>query len=127
VLVVEDEPAVRTALAELLEQWHYRVEQASNGDEALARVAQSAPQVDLIVSDVVMPKMGGIDLVRALRKNGLSTPVILLSGYVAPGDREQIKGLGIEAWLDKPPDADLLAKAVARALGGPNKANSSEG
>ena len=115
VLIVEDSPALRASLVELLEMWNYRVAQAANGEEALANLAQWG-EVAVIVSDVIMPQLGGIGLVKALRSAGGVTPVILMSGHIPDEDRLGLKEAGVVAWLDKPPSAWLLAKAIAEAL-----------
>ena len=57
------------ALAALLEEWNYRVVQAANGQEALSCLARPWQQVDVILSDVVMPRLGGVGLVKALRQD----------------------------------------------------------
>ena len=116
ILVVEDEPAVRASVIELLEQWNYGVDQAANGEEALAYLVRQRGQVDLIISDVVMPRLGGIGLVKALRQHGVRTPVILMSGHTAGEERAGLEEAGLAAWLDKPPSSWLLAQAVAQAL-----------
>ncbi len=72
--------------------------------------------MDLIISDVVMPRLGGIGLVKALRQHGVRTPVILMSGHAPDEDRAGLAEAGVAAWLDKPPSSWLLAKAVAAAL-----------
>ncbi|MFN8469499.1 MAG: PAS domain-containing protein [Caldilineaceae bacterium] len=118
VLLVEDDEAVRSSMAALLEGWNYRVVQAANGQEALVCLARPWQQVDVILSDVVMPRLGGVGLVKALRKDGVTTPVILMSGYVEGGARAGLKGAGVLAWLDKPPSSAALAGAIATAVGG---------
>ena len=117
VLLVEDDGDVRASLALLLEGWNYRVVQAANGQEALAWLARPPQQVDVILSDVVMPRLGGVGLVKALRKDGVTTPVILMSGYTAIAARAGLKEAGVLAWLDKPPSSAALAGALASALG----------
>ncbi|MFO1130392.1 MAG: response regulator [Hyphomicrobiales bacterium] len=98
---------------------HYRVAQAANGEEALTWLLEGRGEADLIISDVVMPRLGGIGLVKALRQKGVRTPVILMSGHPFDEDRTGLDGAGVVARLDKPPSTWLLANAVAQALGGP--------
>jgi len=117
ILVVEDDAAVRSSIVDLLVLWHYRVAQAANGEEALDHLLQAGGQVDLIISDVIMPRLGGIGLVKALEQNGVRTPVILMSGHAPGEDRAGLAEAVVAAWLDKPPSTWLLAKAVAQALG----------
>ncbi|MFN8467520.1 MAG: ATP-binding protein [Caldilineaceae bacterium] len=115
VLLVEDDGEVRSTLASLLEEWNYRVVQAANGQEALACLARPWQQVDVILSDVVMPRLGGVGLVKALRKDGVTTPVILMSGYAAGEARMGLQDSGVLAWLDKPLSGTALAGALAAA------------
>ncbi|MFN8467521.1 MAG: PAS domain S-box protein [Caldilineaceae bacterium] len=117
VLVVEDDATVRASIADLLALWHYRVTHVANGAEACDWLLSEQGQVDLILSDVVMPRLGGIDLVKMLRQHGVRAPVILMSGHTAGEDRQGLEDAGVAAWLDKPPSSWLLAQAVARALG----------
>ena len=117
ILVVEDDPAVRASVVDLLATCNYQVDQAANGDEALASLVRWCGHVDLIISDVVMPRLGGINLVKALRRQGVHTPVILMSGHTAGEERAGLAEAGVAAWLDKPPSSWLLAQAVAQALG----------
>ena len=77
VLVVEDEPATRLGLTELLRTWGYTTDSASDGEEALARVTSFRPSI--IISDMVMPRMGGLELLRALADDGGDYTVIILT------------------------------------------------
>ena len=113
---MEDDPAVRSSLAALLEGWNYQVVQAANGQEALAFLAQPGQQVDVSLSDVVMPQLGGVGLVKTLCEGGVTTPVILMSGYAADETRKELKKAGVATWLDKPPSSTLLAGALAAAV-----------
>ncbi|MFN8469130.1 MAG: PAS domain S-box protein [Caldilineaceae bacterium] len=116
ILVVEDEAVVRAAVVALLETLRYQVVEAVNGEDALNYLEARRAQVDLIVSDVIMPRLGGIGLVRRLRQQGVDTPVILMSGHASDEERAGLAEAGIAAWLDKPPSTWLLAKAVGEAL-----------
>ena len=77
---------------------------------------QDAP-VDLILSDVVMPRLGGTGLVTALRQRGLNVPVILMSGHPLGEDITALEQLGMAACLAKPPGGLQVARAIADALG----------
>ena len=114
VLVVEDDVTLRASLVALLENLHYHVAQAANGEEALALLA--AAPVDLILSDVVMPRLGGVTLLKALRQRGVQTPVILMSGHPLGEEHTGLAEFGLYAWLDKPPCSRQLAQAIAGAL-----------
>jgi CheY-like chemotaxis protein len=80
VLLAEDEPSVRSLIATVLEQAGYTVLVAEDGRHAL-QVGQQAPRVDLLVSDVRMPHLGGVELARQLRAIWPGLEVILMSGY----------------------------------------------
>jgi PAS domain S-box-containing protein len=116
VLVVEDDALLRAALRETLELWNYQVQEAAHGAEALALLAESGTRIDVVVSDVVMPTMGGVALVHALREQGWDLPVILLSGHPQEKEFAELRAHGVRAWLSKPPALDQLARAVAGAV-----------
>jgi len=116
VLVVEDGDVVRTALVESLEQWNYRTLEAANGEQALALVKQYKEEIALILSDVVMPGMGGIALFWAIREEEWQTPVILLTGHPMAEELDELRAQGLSAWLSKPPDLERLARAIDDAL-----------
>ena len=77
VLIVEDDPATRTGLAELVQAWGFHTEEASDGEEAMRKVTTFRPAI--IVSDLVMPRMGGLELLRALQDQLTDLTVILLT------------------------------------------------
>ncbi|TMB31282.1 MAG: response regulator, partial [Deltaproteobacteria bacterium] len=77
-LVVDDEPSTRELFAELLERWGYHVDQTDDGHGALKLAAELHP--DVIISDLVMPKLDGLALTRALREESPDTPVIIITG-----------------------------------------------
>jgi two-component system cell cycle sensor histidine kinase/response regulator CckA len=116
VLLVEDHAPLRTTLVELVAAWNYRVEAAINGEDALVKIKETAEPFRLIVSDVVMPKLGGVGLLRALRKAGDATPLILLTGYPMGNELESLREHGLSGWLAKPPDAEQLSRMIADVL-----------
>lgn len=120
VLVVEDNEPLRAALVNFLESWHYRTLEAANGVQALVRIAGSPEPVSLVLSDAVMPQMGGIALLHAMRQRGLQTPMILLTGHsLDEAELAPLRALGLHSWLLKPPDLARLAKAIRDALTAP--------
>jgi PAS domain S-box-containing protein len=117
VLLVEDEPLVRSLIARHLRWAGYAVVPVGDGEEALARFAAEGPAAwALVVSDVVMPRIDGVELVRRLRAAAPALPAVLTSGYTADA-LETPGGLppGV-AFLEKPATRDELLDAVARAL-----------
>ncbi len=115
-LVVEDEVTLRAALSETLELLNYEVLQAANGQEALAVMETRGKEIHLVLSDVVMPGMGGMALFHALRDRGWQTPVILITGHPLDEELNALQAQGVHAWLPKPPNIDRLAQAIADAL-----------
>jgi PAS domain S-box-containing protein len=116
VLVVEDEAILRDALVTILEQWNYRVAEAADGIAALAQVEGAAPPIDVIITDVVMPVLGGVGLVQTLWARGVSVPVILLSGHPLDRVAAELQGHGVVATLSKPPDLFQLAQVLTATL-----------
>ena len=109
VLVVDDEPAIREVIATLLEDEGYLVRHAKDGLEALDTINDD--EIDLIVSDVVMPRLDGASLVRKLRRRGYVMPVVLMSAVYADVDLPGVR------FVPKPFEIDRLLGTVASALG----------
>ncbi|MFZ4755984.1 MAG: response regulator transcription factor [Miltoncostaeaceae bacterium] len=100
VLVVDDEEAVRTAVRRALTLAGYEVEMAADGEEALASLAERAP--DAIVLDILMPGVDGIEVCRRLRAAGDRTPVLMLTARDAVGDRVAGLDAGADDYMVKP-------------------------
>jgi CheY-like chemotaxis protein/two-component sensor histidine kinase len=113
-LVVEDEAPVRQTLAQMLGDLNYRTLTASSAENALELHAAHAGEVALVLTDLVMPGMGGLGLVRALRERQVNVPVVMMSGYVADSGRVQVDG--VRAWVEKPVTARRLALVIQDAL-----------
>jgi DNA-binding NtrC family response regulator len=79
VLIVDDDAAIRTSLADAVSEWASEVRVAADATEALARIAEQVPE--LVLSDVRMPGTGGLDLLRLLRERAPSTDVVLMTAY----------------------------------------------
>jgi CheY-like chemotaxis protein len=115
ILVVDDEPTVRRFATRVLEEAGYLVEEAPDGAAALDRVYAGPIPLHAVVSDIVMPRLNGVELLRALTTTHPELPIILMSGYAT----EQLQGMGIAApcaILSKPFSADRLVKEVRRCL-----------
>ena len=100
ILVVDDEPQLRRALERALKLEGYAVEQAADGDQALAAVSSSAP--DAIVLDVLMPRRDGLEVCRELRSRGDRTPVLMLTARDADQDRVDGLDAGADDYVVKP-------------------------
>jgi len=113
ILIVEDEPILREIIAAWFERFARRVLTAANGGEALEILAANPP--DLVVSDVRMPVMDGVTLLKKLRALGDKPPVILISGFSDTDEREAYD-LGAEAFLHKPMERSDVLEMVGRNL-----------
>ena len=118
VLLVEDEDAVRSFAALALGQRGYRVLEATTGTEALEVFASHNGDVDLVVSDVVMPEMDGPTLMKHLRSERPEVKIIFISGYAEDAFRRNLSDNEEFMFLQKPFDLKELAAAVKAALQG---------
>ena len=106
VLVVDDENLVLTMAETILSDFGYKVVTANNGQKALHFMSQPDTRVDLVITDLVMPGMGGRELLERIRQLYPDMPVLTTSGYVMPEDKK--KGTG---YLQKPfTSTELLVK-----------------
>ena len=100
VLVVEDEANERQGLADLLRLWGHQVETASNGQEGLEKITSFNPA--LVISDLRMPSVGGLELLRKVREAGLTTSFIMLTGQGTIEEAVEATKLGAFNFLEKP-------------------------
>jgi len=115
VLVVDDESAVRRFAVRVLQRDGYEVIEAADGLEALELIRTGRVTVDVIVSDIVMPRMNGVELMRAVAESDLQIPVVLMSGYATAALSE----LGIAtpcSIVPKPFPAERLLAEVHRCV-----------
>jgi len=118
ILVVEDDPSITLGLEMNLEAEGYAVTIAVDGEDGLARAVSA--NVDLVILDVMLPKMNGFEVVKAIRGQGNHVPVVMLSARGAEMDKVMGLELGAEDYITKPFSlAELLArvKAVLRRDG----------
>lgn len=115
ILVVEDDQAMRNALVEMLEGMKYQVLSAADGNQALKLFAQN-PDIDLVLSDLIMPGMGGVALHLRLRERWPTVKMVVMTGYPLAEDGKDLLEQGIVAWVQKPLDTDLLARTLRNAL-----------
>jgi two-component system, cell cycle sensor histidine kinase and response regulator CckA len=114
VLLVEDEPMVRTVAERALTRHGYTVITANNGYEAL-EILDKGEEIALLISDVVMPEMDGPTMVREARKSRPDLPILFMSGYAEEQLRKSID-LDHVAFLPKPFSVQELAEAARKAL-----------
>jgi len=114
VLVVDDDPNLREILHTVLAGEGYQVSTAADGEQALGRTEGGL--IDIIVMDVMMPHLTGLQACYTLRQRGDHTPVLLLSGRAAGSDRAAGLAAGANDYLTKPFDLDTLLAHVHALL-----------
>jgi CheY-like chemotaxis protein len=115
VFLVDDDPVHRRALAALMERWGFIISgQAGDGNTALSRLSDLHP--DLIITDCQMPQMDGIAFARHLRERGDATPLIMISGQQHPEILSAARHAGVDCFICKPIDVDLLLRTIRRLL-----------
>ncbi|MGO8761784.1 MAG: response regulator [Desulfobaccales bacterium] len=114
ILVVDDEPAILELVRDILLPAGYLVNTATNGKEALAAI--QAHPYDLVLTDMIMPQMGGMELVQYLRLHHPETLVIVFTGFASYQDAVDAVKLGAFDYLPKPLQPEILRHAIERAL-----------
>ena len=117
ILLVEDEDAVRSFAKRALESRGYTVLEADSGEVGLEVLEEYGEEPDLIVSDVVMPEMDGPSMLRELRKSGVKTRIVFISGYAEDAFEKNREGQTDFAFLPKPFTLKQLAEAVKEPIG----------
>ena len=115
ILLVEDDPTVRALEKRVLERAGYQILEAVNGRRALELVEQHQGSIDVVLSDVVMPELGGVELERRLRERFPNLRVILTSGYSEAELRGEVRRAGA-AFLVKPFTPQSLLEIISQTL-----------
>lgn len=113
ILVVDDDKNTRMLLKAVLESENYTVVTAENGEDALYVLDES--HVDLVVLDVMMPKMNGYEFTKALRENDNNLPILMVSAKQMPEDKKQGFLVGTDDYMTKPIDEEEMLLRI-RAL-----------
>ena len=113
-LLVDDEPGIRTAVQAYFEDEGFAVSTASDGEEGWQKAQAEMP--DVVLSDVMMPRMDGFDLVRNVRADArlAGLPVIMITSRIAQKHRDYAQQLGVNHYLGKPYSEEELLALVAR-------------
>lgn len=117
ILVVDDEQAVRDLLAKTLTMADYDVDSAPDGATAVDRLR--AIEYDLLITDLKMPGMDGLSVIREARRTAPDLPVIIITGYSTEASAIEAINLGVAGYLTKPFRLPRILAATARALGEP--------
>jgi PAS domain S-box-containing protein len=127
ILLVDDEDGVRTVAARMLEQLGYHVMSVPSGSRALEIYFGEQHRIDLVILDMLMPGMGGVETFQKLKELDPEVRVLLSSGYSLDGDAQQVMAAGARGFIQKPyrlanlshKVAEILAAAVSRPGDGP--------
>jgi two-component system cell cycle sensor histidine kinase/response regulator CckA len=115
ILVIEDNPLVRSIVAALLEERGYDAITVDGGEAAIAACAEFGDEIDLVVTDLVMPGLDGRETIEQLRVRGCGAKVLYMSGYADDELRRGVIEAGTD-FLQKPFDGDALAQRVREIL-----------
>jgi CheY-like chemotaxis protein len=122
VLVAEDHVVNRKLLTTVLRKRGHDVVEAEHGRAAVEKIAASRARFDVVVMDLQMPEMGGLEATRVIREreaagNGERVPIVALTAHALPGDRERCLAAGMDAYLSKPIDSEQLIAVVEERAG----------
>src|SRR5574340_844125 len=114
VLVVDDDPVVGKSFERVLGGKGYSVIVAHDAAQALERMREA--EVDLLVTDIKMPGMYGIELAERVKERRPWTPVLIVTGYGTAAEEERARAAGVSAFLHKPLSPDVIEGSTAQAL-----------
>jgi two-component system, cell cycle sensor histidine kinase and response regulator CckA len=112
ILLVDDEAHVSSILAEVLTENGYRVLTTASGEQALSLLAQRGSTIDLVITDLKMPGMNGVELARRIRSAHPELKVVLISGHVDESMEQERSGGAVSAFLPKPFTSQVLTKTI---------------
>ena len=117
VLIVDDEEPLLLTIAEGLSIYkkYFNLLTATNGADAV-KVLKSSPAIDLVITDLSMPKMDGFELLAYMNRNYPKIPVILMTAFGTPKIEEIVSSMGIFGYLEKPLDINIIADNIFAAL-----------
>lgn len=117
ILIVDDESSIRAAAGRVLEQLNFKVLTATDGKDALAQVVLHRQTLQAVITDLHMPNMDGLELVRQLRELMPSLPILVSSGRMDDSVDLELKALGVVDRLNKPLTGKQLADALSDLIG----------
>lgn len=116
IAIVDDDDAMREALSELLQLFGFRCHAFDRAETFL--LAHGSGSFDCLITDIRMPGIGGLELLRRLKSAGSTMPVIVVTFYSDPAVRERALDCGASAYLTKPLADDVLLQSLKSTLGG---------
>ena len=123
ILIIDDEEEVREVLRLQLESANYNVIEASDGEEGvkMMKLGSNLLQVGMIICDIRMPKVNGIEAIDYLKKNAPSIPIIVLTGYPDSELAVSLMKKGVKDYMVKPIEKEKLLAKVAEILAAPQE------
>jgi CheY-like chemotaxis protein len=124
ILVVDDNLPMRKALTETLKYLKYQTVEAEHGQEALEIIeglradnnGSGQNGFAAIICDLSMPVMDGRELIRELKKRNIALPFVMLSGFMASKELNDLKEMGLSGWLQKPADIEQISNLLEKIL-----------
>jgi len=114
VLVVDDSSTVRQQLKMALTPAGFDISEAVDGQDGLEKIRARHAELAVIICDVNMPRMNGIEMLEALQSEGISVPVVMLTTEGQPALIRRAKAAGAKGWIVKPFRKDLLVRAMTK-------------
>ncbi len=116
VLVVEDDEALRRIVVRHLERWGYLIREARDGGVAVAEIRSDAPSLDVVLLDIMLPIVNGVDVARVVRDEKPELPIVAYSAAFNAETQADLRALGVSHMLDKPFRAEQLRTILSLAL-----------
>jgi len=117
ILVAEDDPMVLNVVTGMLKHLGYKTLEANNGQEALSIYTENRDKIGLVISDMVMPKLGGLDLAGEILANNPDERIVVMTGYLREDLEIEPDDFGLAGWLEKPMTAERLKQIVHSTMG----------
>ncbi len=117
VLVVEDDPLLRRVLVRILQTWGYAILEAPDGLSALEHVRAVPNEVSLILLDIMLPLLNGLEVARHVREERPSLPIVACSAALTDEIRDDLMRLGVDVFLPKPYTPESLRTLLISMLG----------
>jgi CheY-like chemotaxis protein len=117
VLVVEDDPLLRRILTKILQTWGYAILEAPDGLSALEHIRAEPPEVSLILLDIMLPLLNGLEVARHVREEQPSLPIVACSAALTDEIKDDLLRLGVNLFLPKPYTPEALRTVLVSLLG----------
>ncbi len=115
ILIVDDNPHMTSLLADTLEFFNYKAVPAKDGEEALHKLGEDS--FDMVITDLRMPKMGGMDLLRTIKDKFPDLPVVVITGFDTDSSKNDALSSRADDFLSKPFKVDEIQKLLEKHLG----------